>query len=309
MTLKGELNVKALQNLKTIGSSSSNNADSAAILIDWENVNRITSKSLKDILSEIRHEASISIMRAYADWSLHQNGKLILADQGCELVQMPGNTFKKNSADLKLAVDAVEILYTCPQIRTLVLLSGDRDFLPLVHLAKRLGRKVWCFGPNGSTSELLKRVCDRWSLIPNMPQPPRNCVAGSDLPAVTPELKMSVALAFQRAWEINATTFKVFGQVPIGISRFFSCLRAVDQSFEPSEFCGKPKRVHALSAKRLADAGSIKIDDKNQTSLYISPTKETLELIEGLSLSKLKPLPIGFLSERFIQPSPPSKPR
>ena len=274
--------------------SESSSCDSAAVLIDWENVNRITCELFGNILSEIRHEVSISLMRAYADWGQHQAGKSLLAEHGCELVQMPGNAFKKNSADIKLAVDAVEILYVCPQIRTLVLLSGDRDFLPLVQLAKRLDRKVWCFGPKDSTSEILKRVCNRWSQIPSTPESPSIRAVEEYLPAVTPELKMSVALAFQLAWKRIAAFKNISGQPPVSMPLFFSCLRKIDTSFQTAKFCGRTKRTHALSAKRLADAGSIKIDNLVETNPSILPTMETLDLIECQSQTDDDLFPLRF---------------
>ena len=121
----------------------------AAVMIDWENVAGISEKSLARIIARLKLNVRISIAKAYADWKVCGTQTSALARLGLELVQTSSSGSGKNSADLKLTVDAVELIFTYPWIKTLVLFSGDRDFVPLIQFARRRGLTVWCLGDRG----------------------------------------------------------------------------------------------------------------------------------------------------------------
>lgn len=261
----------------------------AAVFIDWENVTGLNDAAFAEIIQTIKRSFNPTIMVGYANWCNHPRGRAVLARQNVELIQMPGLKTHKNSADIKLAVDAVELLFTVPHIRVLVLLTGDRDFIPLVQLAKRLGKEVWCFGREDSTSEQLKKACDRWTALPETAVPatkedssiyipPAN---GIKLPEIDNDFKVSVAKAFEQAWQLTSGTGAQASQsqTPVLLSRLIDCLRTTARNFDPRVFCGRNRRTYAMSAQRLVAAGLITIDTSNPTIHMVSATEETLKLI------------------------------
>lgn len=107
---------------------------------------------------------SVSLSRAYADWSLPVNAsyKSELIDRSLHLVQLFTASGVKNGADIRLAVDTVEDLMRHPEITHVVLVAGDSDFVPLAQSCKRLGRYVVGIGVNGSTSRALVAACNEF---------------------------------------------------------------------------------------------------------------------------------------------------
>lgn len=268
----------------------------AAVFIDWENVTGLNDETFAEILQTIKRSFNPTIMRGYANWCNNPRGRAVLARQNVELIQMPGLKAHKNSADIKLAVDSVELLFTAPHIRVLVLLTGDRDFIPLVQLAKRLGKEVWCFGREDSTSEQLKKACDRWNAFPETEVPAKKeassifvpPVNGIKLPKINSDFKVSVAKAFQQAWQLTNKTGAQTSQsqTPVPLTRFIDCLRSGDRNFDPRVFCGRNKRTYARSAQRLVAAGLITIDTSNPTIHMVSATEETLKLMSEPSTAE-----------------------
>ncbi|HEX6149023.1 NYN domain-containing protein [Nocardioides sp.] len=118
---------------------------------------------------------SVSLSRAYADWSVPVNAsyKAELIERSLHLVQLFNASGVKNGADIRLAVDAVEDLMRHPEITHVVLVAGDSDFVPLAQSCKQLGRYVVGIGVTGSTSRALVSACNEF-------------IDYSHLPGVTP---------------------------------------------------------------------------------------------------------------------------
>jgi hypothetical protein len=102
--------------------------------------------------------------RAYADWTLFAGDRRTLVEHNCELIDIPQRTgaVRKNAADIKLAVDAMELAYERAFVSTFVIASGDSDFTPLVAALRALNRRVIGIGVKGSTSNLLPPACDEF---------------------------------------------------------------------------------------------------------------------------------------------------
>jgi hypothetical protein len=116
------------------------------------------------------------VRRAYADWIMFEDARRMLAQHQVELIEIPqriGST-RKNAADIKMAVDAVELSFERDYITTFVLGTGDSDFTPLVHKLRELNRRVIGIGLRGSTSPLLAASCDEFIYYESLP--------GLDLP-------------------------------------------------------------------------------------------------------------------------------
>ena len=101
---------------------------------------------------------------AYADWRIKavNQWQVDLYSRGVELVHVLGRG-GKNAVDIRMAVDLVEAVYTQEHINTYVVVSGDRDFLPVINVLKRLGKKVIALSTSRAMSKEMKRVCDETS--------------------------------------------------------------------------------------------------------------------------------------------------
>jgi hypothetical protein len=112
------------------------------------------------IMDALAERGRVVARRAYADWTLFAGDRRTLVEHNCELIDIPQRTgaVRKNAADIKLAVDAMELAYERGFVSTFVICSGDSDFTPLVAALRALNRRVIGIGVKGSTSSLLPGV-------------------------------------------------------------------------------------------------------------------------------------------------------
>lgn len=128
------------------------------------------------IADALAERGRVVVRRAYADWTMFELARRDLAEHQVELIEIPqriGPT-RKNAADIKMAVDAVELGFERDYITTFVLCTGDSDFTPLVHKLRGLNRRVIGIGLRASTSPLLAAACDEFLYYESLP--------GVDLP-------------------------------------------------------------------------------------------------------------------------------
>ncbi len=142
-------------------------APNAALLIDFDNVTMgIRSDlqvQLKRLLSSEVFKGKISVQRAYADWRRYPQYIVPLAEASIDLIFAPAfGSNKKNATDIRLAIDALELVFTRPEIGTYILLSGDSDFSSLVLKLKEYGKYVIGVGMRESSSDLLIQNCDEY---------------------------------------------------------------------------------------------------------------------------------------------------
>ena len=152
------------------------NQSSLAVLIDYENLALGTGRrkrnghqepgprpDVKRILERLVDKGRITAKRAYCDWQRFDDAITPLHELGIELIEIPDRAYTgKNSADIRLAVDAMEMCLTKEHIDTFAILSGDSDFSPLVAKLKEFGKTVIGVGMKESTSSLLAEVCDEF---------------------------------------------------------------------------------------------------------------------------------------------------
>ncbi len=130
-----------------------------AVLIDHENVGLDYNQYLFDQLSDM---GRVIIKRAYADWSAHRSKRDLLLEHGIQPMHYFHNTKSgKNSSDICLVIDAVDLLYNA-QIDTFVIASSDSDFVPLVNKLRAAGKLVVGAGRRDFTSPTLVKSCDRY---------------------------------------------------------------------------------------------------------------------------------------------------
>ncbi|HRX20007.1 MAG TPA: NYN domain-containing protein [Gemmatimonadales bacterium] len=142
-------------------------ASNAALLIDFDNV---TLGVRSDLTKELRHlldsdiiKGKVSVQRAYADWRRYPQYIVPLSESSIDLIFAPAfGTNKKNATDIRLAIDATELVFTRPEIGTFILLSGDSDFSSLVIKLKEYGKYVIGVGIRESASDILIQNCDEY---------------------------------------------------------------------------------------------------------------------------------------------------
>ncbi|WP_074318337.1 NYN domain-containing protein [Micromonospora cremea] len=145
--------------------------DRIALFLDYENLalgardNRggmaFDFRPIADALAE---RGRVVVRRAYADWSYFDEDRRMLTRSHVELIEIPQRmgASRKNAADIKMAVDAIELAFERDYISIFVICSGDSDFTPLVHKLRELNKRVIGVGVEGSTSALLPPACDEF---------------------------------------------------------------------------------------------------------------------------------------------------
>ena len=143
--------------------------DRIALFVDFENIaigakERGGNLDMKVVLDALAERGRVVVRRAYADWNLFSEYRQNLVGQRIEMIEVPQRTgvVRKNAADIKLAVDALELALQRDFLTTFVIASGDSDFTPLVLKLRELNKKVIGVGVEGSTSELLPGACDEF---------------------------------------------------------------------------------------------------------------------------------------------------
>ena len=115
------------------------------------------------VLKRMVEKGKIVAKKAYADWGRYSSYTEQLHEAAIELIQIPRRAQTgKNSADIRLCVDAMDLAYSKEHIGTFVIVSGDSDFSPLVSKLKELGKHVIGSGMQPSTSDLLRDNCDEF---------------------------------------------------------------------------------------------------------------------------------------------------
>lgn len=167
-------------------------APNAALLIDFDNVTlgirSDLAKELRTLLNSDIIKGKVAVQRAYADWRRYPQYIVPLSESSVDLIFAPAfGTAKKNATDIRLAIDAIELIFTRPEIGTFILLSGDSDFSSLVIKLKEYGKYVIGVGIRESASDLLIQNCDEY-------------YSYSDLAGLTKETELS---SIQRdPWEL-----------------------------------------------------------------------------------------------------------
>jgi uncharacterized protein (TIGR00288 family) len=140
-----------------------------ALFCDFENVAlgvrdaRIPKFDMKLVLERLLLKGSIVVKKAYCDWDRYKEFKPTMHEAAFELIEIPHTRQSgKNSADIRMVVDALDLCYTKEHINTFVIISGDSDFSPLVSKLRENAKTVIGVGVKNSTSDLLMNNCDEY---------------------------------------------------------------------------------------------------------------------------------------------------
>ena len=140
-----------------------------ALFCDFENVAlgvrdaKYAQFDIKKVLERLLLKGSIVVKKAYCDWDRYKEFKATMHEAAFELIEIPHvRQSGKNSADIRLVVDALDLCYTKSHVDTFVIISGDSDFSPLVSKLRENNKYVIGIGVKDSTSDLLSANCDEF---------------------------------------------------------------------------------------------------------------------------------------------------
>lgn len=142
---------------------------SLALFCDFENValgvrdTKYPKFNIQLVLERLLLKGTIVVKKAYCDWDRYKEFKAVMHDASFELIEIPHTRQSgKNSADIRMVVDALDLCYTKEHIDTFVIISGDSDFSPLVSKLRENAKLVIGVGVKNSTSDLLMNSCDEF---------------------------------------------------------------------------------------------------------------------------------------------------
>jgi len=143
--------------------------DSMALFCDFENIAlgvrdaKYARFDIDRVLERLLLKGSIVVKKAYCDWERYKEFKAPMHEASFELIEIPHVRMSgKNSADIRLVVDALDLCYTKEHVDTFVIISGDSDFSPLVSKLRENNKTVIGVGVKSSTSDLLIANCDEF---------------------------------------------------------------------------------------------------------------------------------------------------
>jgi len=148
---------------------SSPEARSLAVFCDFENVAlgvreaKYAQFDMEKVLERLLLKGSIVVKKAYCDWDRYKEFKAAMHGASFELIEIPHvRQSGKNSADIRMVVDALDLCYTKAHVDTFVIVSGDSDFSPLVSKLRENAKTVIGVGVKNSSSDLLIANCDEF---------------------------------------------------------------------------------------------------------------------------------------------------
>jgi uncharacterized LabA/DUF88 family protein len=164
--------------------ASSNETVSMALFCDFENVAlgvrdaKYDKFDIKLVLERLLLKGSIVVKKAYCDWDRYKSFKGAMHEANFELIEIPHvRQSGKNSADIRLVVDALDLCYTKSHVNTFVIISGDSDFSPLVSKLRENAKQVIGVGVQQSTSDLLVANCDEFFFYDDLVRESQRTVA------------------------------------------------------------------------------------------------------------------------------------
>jgi uncharacterized protein (TIGR00288 family) len=177
--------------------------ENLAVFCDFENVAigvrdaRHAQFDIRKVLERLLLKGSIVVKKAYCDWERYKDFKAAMHEAAFELIEIPHvRQSGKNSADIRMVVDALDLCYTKSHVDTFVIISGDSDFSPLVSKLRENNKVVIGVGVKSSTSDLLIANCDEFIYYDDLvrtkqprKRPPRKAARPSGRTPASPAAK------------------------------------------------------------------------------------------------------------------------
>jgi len=170
-----------------------------AVFIDLENLalgfhhQKRGDFQIQKVLERLLEKGKLIVKKAYADWSRFPTYTKPFHEAAIELIEIPVRALTgKNSADIRMVEDAMDLAWSKPHIDTFAIVSGDSDFSPLVSKLKENGKRVIGIGMRGSTSELLSDNCDEFIYYEDLMRQEGERELAPQMEAELPEKKREV---------------------------------------------------------------------------------------------------------------------
>jgi len=184
---------------------------SMAMFCDFENVAlgvrdaNYEKFDIKPVLERLLLKGSIVLKKAYCDWDRYKGFKATMHEANFELIEIPHvRQSGKNSADIRMVVDALDLCYTKSHVNTFVIISGDSDFSPLVSKLRENAKYVIGVGVKQSTSDLLIANCDEFIFYDDLVREIQRSAARRDPKAVQLAARRTPEEDKQRKDELEA---------------------------------------------------------------------------------------------------------
>ncbi|MEN8041150.1 MAG: PIN domain-containing protein [Actinomycetota bacterium] len=239
------------------------------LFIDYENLAIGAREDLgmafdfRPIADALAERGRVVVRKAYADWTYFNDDRQNLVDNHIEMIEIPQRkgAVRKNAADIKMAVDAVELAFEREYVTTFVICTGDSDFSPLVHKLRELNKQVIGVGLKGSTSKLLPPACDEFLFYENLD--------GVDLPQakVIRRGKSEPAQPVKNLDSLYGLVSRTLQGLQrstddeVRISRLKRALLRKDSTFSESDY---GFRSFSELMRNLAERGKVQLDESSR---------------------------------------------
>ncbi|MBN2312095.1 MAG: NYN domain-containing protein [Candidatus Hydrogenedentes bacterium] len=194
-----------------------------AIFCDFENIAlgvrdaNYARFDIAKVLERLLLKGNIVVKKAYCDWSRYKEFKASMHEASFELIEIPHvRQSGKNSADIRMVVDALDLCYTKEHVDAFVIISGDSDFSPLVSKLRENNKTVIGVGVRNSTSELLIANCDEFISYDDLVHPAKETASARRRRAPAPKVKGKAAPPVEdkkrEAWDLIVETLDALVQ-------------------------------------------------------------------------------------------------
>jgi uncharacterized protein (TIGR00288 family) len=202
-----------------------------AVFFDFENIATSAEANLGDfdvnaVMDLLRTRGRLLIKRAYGDWGRYQRYRRPMLENGIDLFQLYSvGIQQKNRADVRLAIDALETVFTRPNIDLYAIVSGDSDFTELIHKLRDHGKYTIGIGLRAATSDLLRRACDEFIFYETLVSEELDDISDAlRLPDARDLLRRALGVAEQK------------GEVPVFAGRLKQIMLGLDSSFNEANY-------------------------------------------------------------------------
>lgn len=202
-----------------------------AVFMDFENVATSAEANYGDfdvtaVADLLRSRGRLLIKRAYGDWGRFHRYRRPMLENGIDLLQLYSvGIQQKNRADVRLAIDAMEAVFTRPNIDVYAIVSGDSDFTELIHKLRDYGKYTIGIGLHSATSDLLRRACDEFIFYETLiSEEPGDIADELQLPDPCELLRRALLAAEQK------------GETPVFAGRLKQIMLSLDSSFSESNY-------------------------------------------------------------------------
>ena len=202
-----------------------------AVFIDFENISTSAEANLGDfdvnaVMDLLLSRGRLLIKRAYGDWGRYQRYRRAMLENGIDLFQLyTVGIQQKNRADVRLAIDALETVFTRPNIDLYAIVSGDSDFTELIHKLRDHGKYTIGIGLRAATSDLLRRACDEFIFYETL--------VTEELDDISDELRLPDARDLLRR-ALGVAEQK--GEAPVFAGRLKQIMLGLDSSFNEANY-------------------------------------------------------------------------